>query len=600
MRLVEDYLRPLSAGGRPAVELAEFVSPKLEVCDFEGRGRGLRVSAEVACGEVLLLERPTLECGCVQEVQALGHGGGHAETAWRAVPQELRRRALALQSSTHAAPERAGGVVPISAWARAGGADVALPSPSWLAQVFSVNAMALADVVQKPDGLWCTEAVDPAGGVCLFSLGALLNHSCAPTASRLPLPGCLVVRASRPLAPGEEVTVSYIDVRKPLQSRHRELRSKWGFDCGCERCALEEDVWTAKDMEQASRHWRLFEQLAIKREGDEADLVRIVGETARITDRALERYLASGAPDAPAAARCATELGSEQRAALCAGREPKGRVNAAAANAFRTLRSLLLASYCLAPSFEYANGLRCTGRAEQSLDVWGTIVASVREVMPNSVVHTANALQRAVVAAEAGRGEVAVRAMLLDAVRVVDAAYGGGAETAAFLLDHRLRDGTGVARRLGESLEAARKVFSSAVAANSSGVVAPAAPPAAARPPAEPPAVEAQPVAVAPRAPAAPPAAAASPDGESRRIDIAGKQHVTSVRLERSGACAVVVVVEVADVEDAAALPLEASPSSLRIGGAELALPCRIDVESATTRWSKRSRALRFTASVQD
>lgn len=566
----------------------------------------MRLAVEAVAGEVLLVERCTFECGSGAALRALAQGrGASAEASWGAVPRELRHRALALQPSTDEPPEKVCGVVPLRAWARL---DVSqaeqqkqhqgLPSAMWLGKAALTNAMAVATLVENSDGLRSVEALGASGGA-LFALGALMNHSCAPNASRIAFPGWLVMRAARPVAPGEEITMSYIDVRKPLHARREELRSKWGFVCRCERCALEEAVWSAKDAEQVSRHWERFQEMLARRQCEEADLARIVSETSRLTDRALERHLASCGADTAGESgdseastwrrlvREATGLSSDQRVSLCAGREPKGQASVSATAAFRRLRSALLASYCLAPSFEYANGLRCTGRAKQSLDVWASIVASVREVMPNSVVHAANALQRAVVAVEAGSREIEVRAMLLDAIRVVDAAYGGGAEAVSLLLGRRLRNGTGVARGLGEALEAARRVCASTAPV---ARAAHAETPGAATPPA---------------APAA--SAAGTCEGSSAaeltHINISGKSHKALIRLDRS--CAVegadILVVEVADVEDLAALrPLEASLSSVRIGGEELPLPCRIDVESATTRWSRRSHTVRLTALVRD
>lgn len=59
----------------------------------------------------------------------------------------------------------------------------------------------------------------PTQGTAFYRLQSCANHSCVPTALALKGPdddsGVAVLRASRPLAAGEEVTISYIDEDQP-------------------------------------------------------------------------------------------------------------------------------------------------------------------------------------------------------------------------------------------------------------------------------------------------------------------------------------------------------------------------------------------------
>mmetsp|Transcript_119583 Transcript_119583/g.333687 ORF Transcript_119583/g.333687 Transcript_119583/m.333687 type:complete len:135 (+) Transcript_119583:571-975(+) len=61
-----------------------------------------------------------------------------------------------------------------------------------------------------------------------------------------------------------------------------------------------------------------------------------------------------------------------------------------------------------------------------------------------------------------------------------------------------------------------------------------------------------------------------------------------------SGRCA--LVAEIAGVASPAALGLEACAERLRLGGHELPLPSRIDVETSQVRWSRRRQVATFTA----
>lgn len=80
---------------------------------------------------------------------------------------------------------------------------------------------------------------------CVWALLCAANHSCAPNAHAVFGGGgsLAVLRASRAIAAGEEVTVAYNEdvVWKPLR-RRRSLLEKWGFHCRCARCAAEEGL----------------------------------------------------------------------------------------------------------------------------------------------------------------------------------------------------------------------------------------------------------------------------------------------------------------------------------------------------------------------
>ena len=89
------------------------------------------------------------------------------------------------------------------------------------------------------------EVVDEMYGVLscgLFKLQSKLNHSCAPNArivcaftdGSIDLVACEEVRC------GDELLNAYIDPREQDGARRRSmLRSSYGFECGCARCARE-------------------------------------------------------------------------------------------------------------------------------------------------------------------------------------------------------------------------------------------------------------------------------------------------------------------------------------------------------------------------
>ncbi|KAG8933651.1 SET domain-containing protein 5 [Tulasnella sp. 418] len=81
------------------------------------------------------------------------------------------------------------------------------------------------------------------GGI--YALHSHLNHCCAPNVSARhfdPELGRITVIAKKPISPGTELLVSYVDPSNKVRKRQRELR-EWGFGiCKCEKCVEDEKL----------------------------------------------------------------------------------------------------------------------------------------------------------------------------------------------------------------------------------------------------------------------------------------------------------------------------------------------------------------------
>lgn len=82
----------------------------------------------------------------------------------------------------------------------------------------------------------------------MFSCLCTMNHSCTPnclvaydttTAEKMGGPAEACIFATKDIAPGEELTISYIDASLPLRER-RELLAHYGFECQCSKCQFED------------------------------------------------------------------------------------------------------------------------------------------------------------------------------------------------------------------------------------------------------------------------------------------------------------------------------------------------------------------------
>ena len=84
----------------------------------------------------------------------------------------------------------------------------------------------------------------PCIGTALFSIQSGFNHDCEPNAAPLKdesdKTGACVIVARRPIAAGEEITISYLaDSSNQTRDARQDALADYGFTCRCERCERE-------------------------------------------------------------------------------------------------------------------------------------------------------------------------------------------------------------------------------------------------------------------------------------------------------------------------------------------------------------------------
>lgn len=82
------------------------------------------------------------------------------------------------------------------------------------------------------------------------------NHDCRPNAV-FHVGQDLVHRTTvvRPLKPGEELTISYLDQMSPRAARQQRARGAWGFECSCSLCGASEEVVEESDGRISEIQW---------------------------------------------------------------------------------------------------------------------------------------------------------------------------------------------------------------------------------------------------------------------------------------------------------------------------------------------------------
>ncbi|KAK3690208.1 hypothetical protein B0T22DRAFT_380016 [Podospora appendiculata] len=106
--------------------------------------------------------------------------------------------------------------------------------------IFTNNAFKTTVTLRKIDeqGGGAAASSSEADFQSTFTEVSRLNHDCSPNLGYYFDSATLShkVYAARDIMPGEELTVSYVDVLQPRATRARLLNTTWHFPCACARC----------------------------------------------------------------------------------------------------------------------------------------------------------------------------------------------------------------------------------------------------------------------------------------------------------------------------------------------------------------------------
>ncbi|KAL2163927.1 hypothetical protein VTH06DRAFT_3139 [Thermothelomyces fergusii] len=89
------------------------------------------------------------------------------------------------------------------------------------------------------------KSIEDVIGYAFDMVTAMINHSCAPNAFITFEGSHLRVRSLKPIAAGEEITVSYADPSIPVFNRQRFLKDTFFFECRCKGCEDDQRVQLA-------------------------------------------------------------------------------------------------------------------------------------------------------------------------------------------------------------------------------------------------------------------------------------------------------------------------------------------------------------------
>ncbi|KAF2859595.1 SET domain-containing protein [Piedraia hortae CBS 480.64] len=221
----------------PRVEVGSFGGGTVVKPADAGGGRGLFVKRRVERGDVVLADKAT--CAI------FGHEG-----AWTAMVFDIRSGVLkgfpaGLAQGVVGVVRRnaslAGTVMELFGdWEGEGGGVGECIDGEVVVDTFRIG-----DIVARnafglgPAAYGSSEEEELRSfGAGLWVRAAYINHSCEPNAEREFVGDLIVIRATRTIEEGEEVTIRYTEL-EGYKERREVLFRDWGFECICERCLKE-------------------------------------------------------------------------------------------------------------------------------------------------------------------------------------------------------------------------------------------------------------------------------------------------------------------------------------------------------------------------
>ncbi|KAK1826276.1 SET domain-containing protein 5 [Podospora conica] len=121
-----------------------------------------------------------------------------------------------------------------------------------------------------------------------------LNHACSPNLGYYFDSATLSHRvyAVRDIFPGEELTISYVDVTQPSPKRQSLLSQTWSFTCTCPRCTAEPHVLAESDArcEHLNRLRRELDDYSASATPEKAELLVTLYELEGLEVRMYEAY----------------------------------------------------------------------------------------------------------------------------------------------------------------------------------------------------------------------------------------------------------------------------------------------------------------------
>ncbi|KAF7187933.1 SET and MYND domain-containing protein 5 [Pseudocercospora fuligena] len=245
---------------RQRIDAADFVR-NTEVKDTETHGRGLFAKQNIEMGGLILVEKAA-------HMLNMDDPAFYPALTYDASTDRMRSRMHAFWQDTVFKLTLNPSKIPAITSLYDGGYD-ALPEEGRM-----VDCQAIIDAFRirscldhntltintpfpgqsKEEFGFCREEPHAQGGG-IWLRASMANHSCLFNAARSHIGDLIILRATKPIAAGEEILISYAS-NDNYELRQVLLEQQWGFTCDCPRCKAESE----DEYEIRHRRAKLFQQ----------------------------------------------------------------------------------------------------------------------------------------------------------------------------------------------------------------------------------------------------------------------------------------------------------------------------------------------------
>ncbi|KAF9774235.1 hypothetical protein IL306_007805 [Fusarium sp. DS 682] len=263
-------------GGRP--DTASYYGPT-EVKDSLGAGRGLFATRDIEANEIIMCEKafcaawsyePETFTALVCDVRE--------DAAIKVFPAGLHKAVVRKLLNNPSQVEK---VLSLHGDYHGLGAKLTEVDGPPVIDTFQVH-----DIIQRSAfGLGQQSEDEDVSNAStgLWVRASYINHSCVPNAKKDFVGDLIIFRATRKIAPGEEITHSY-DVSSDYEERKANIQRTWDFECRCQLCVIEgaESENIRKQRRQAEEKANSFAQT-----NEPSGASRIMVRRAKILRQAL-------------------------------------------------------------------------------------------------------------------------------------------------------------------------------------------------------------------------------------------------------------------------------------------------------------------------
>ncbi|CZT19152.1 uncharacterized protein RCC_04998 [Ramularia collo-cygni] len=299
---------------KPRVDAADFLQ-QVEVRASPGRGRGLFSTAPIKMGDLILCEKAT----CVVYENDIGAYETLKLDVARAAAYTIKTGAMhrVLLKKLHDNPSLAPKVLSLyDGQPSTGSPEPCTPLVDGMPvldffqihEILHYNCFSTG-IARNPSSCRAPFGDPRAWGATtgrgIWPTVTLANHSCIGTASHCFIGDLLVMRATKDISIGDEITIGYKDTMDQKEMQYH-LNDAWGFVCTCLSCSVEDQ--TSNDTKQKRSQY--LEQLRVRATKSPT----AVQDIAKMVRKINETYgaISASAPTKPVMIPAYTALGNAQ------------------------------------------------------------------------------------------------------------------------------------------------------------------------------------------------------------------------------------------------------------------------------------------------